>query len=71
MHSPQALEDSVVLAIPARELRKKLQEDFGFASRFYKAVTMLLLERLENLVKLYLKRRLGQIAPLQDVSLIF
>ncbi len=67
----KALEDSVVLAIPARELRKKLQEDFGFASRFYKAVTMLLLERLENLVKLYLKRRLGQIAPLQDVSLIF
>ena len=67
----KALEDSVVLAIPRQDLLEKLQEDFGFASRCYRAIAMLLLERFQNLVKLYLKRKLGQIAPLQDVPLIF
>ena len=67
----KAIEDSVVLAIPSQELLEKLQQDFGFASRFYRAITMLLLERFQNLVKLYLKRKLGQIAPLQDVPLFF
>ncbi len=67
----KALEDSVVLGIPSQKLLEKLQEDLEFASRFYRAIAMLLLERFENSVQLYLKRRLGQIAPLQDVALIF
>jgi bacteriocin-type transport-associated protein len=67
----KATEESVVLAIPSEELLEKLSQDFGFASRFYRAIAMLLLERFQSLVKLYLKRRLGQIAPLQDVPLIF
>jgi CRP-like cAMP-binding protein len=67
----KSAEDSVVLAIPSDELLEKLSRDFGFASRFYRAIAMLLLERFQSLVKLYLKRKLGQIAPLQDVPLIF
>jgi CRP-like cAMP-binding protein len=67
----KATEESVVLAIPSEELLEKLLQDFGFASRFYRAIAMLLLERFQSLVQLYLKRRLGQIAPLQDVPLIF
>ena len=42
----QALEDSFVLAIPRRRLNARLAEDLGFASRFYRALSMLLADRL-------------------------
>lgn len=70
-NSIKAIKESLILAIPTQELFTKLQADFGFASRFYRAVSMLLLERFQQLITLYLKKRLGQIAPLQDVPLIF
>jgi CRP-like cAMP-binding protein len=42
----QALEDSLVLAIPRRRLNARLAEDLAFASRFYRALSMLLADRL-------------------------
>jgi CRP/FNR family transcriptional regulator, cyclic AMP receptor protein len=42
----RAVEDSVVLAIPHRRLHTRLTEDPGFASRFYRALSMLLADRL-------------------------
>lgn len=49
-----ALEPSVVLAIPRRQLEIKIQEDAGFAARFYRALAVFLSDRLRSTV-----RRLG------------
>lgn len=47
----QTLEESVVLAIPRTQLAVKLQEDVAFASRFYRALAILLSHRLRGTVK--------------------
>ncbi|MGK7876548.1 MAG: cyclic nucleotide-binding domain-containing protein [Xenococcaceae cyanobacterium] len=67
----KALENSVLLAVPRQELLEKLWQDLGFASRFYRAISILLLDRFQRLVKLYLRRKMWQIAPLQDVPMLF
>lgn len=43
----KALEDSLVLGIPRPKLIAKLQQDVGFASRFYQAITTLLANKLQ------------------------
>jgi CRP-like cAMP-binding protein len=43
-----AVERSFVLAIPRRRLTAKLAEDEGFASRFYRAMSMFLADRLRT-----------------------
>ena len=45
-----ALTDSSVIAIDRAEVRLKLEEDVGFASRFYKAIAVLLSDRLRSTV---------------------
>lgn len=50
----QAIEESEVMAIPRIELTIKLQQDKGFASRFYHAISLCMAERLRGTV-----RRLG------------
>jgi len=47
----QTLEDSLVLAIPRSELADKLSQDEGFASRFYRALAILLSHRLRGTVR--------------------
>lgn len=44
----QALEPSMVLAIPRRRLNARLKEDPGFAGRFYRALAMFLADRLRS-----------------------
>ncbi|MBW4520011.1 MAG: cyclic nucleotide-binding domain-containing protein [Scytolyngbya sp. HA4215-MV1] len=44
----RALEDSIVLSVPQRMLSEKLQQDEGFAARFYRAVAMFLSSRLRS-----------------------
>ena len=51
----KAIENSVVLAVPRDELLEKLNQDLGFASRFYRVIAILLLERFQGLIKLYFK----------------
>ncbi len=46
-----ALEPTIVLAISWQQARAKLQQDIWFASRFYKALAMLLSSRLRSTVK--------------------
>jgi CRP/FNR family transcriptional regulator, cyclic AMP receptor protein len=46
-----ALETGIVLAIPCSQLRHKLQQDMWFASRFYRALAILLSSRLRSTVK--------------------
>ncbi|WP_205370839.1 cyclic nucleotide-binding domain-containing protein [Thermoleptolyngbya sp. PKUAC-SCTB121] len=47
----QTLEDSTVLAIPRAQLAEKLQQDEGFGCRFYRALAILLSQRLRGTVK--------------------
>lgn len=46
-----ALEKSIVLAISWQQVRHKLQQDIWFASRFYRAMAILLSSRLRSTVK--------------------
>ncbi|UBF30470.1 cyclic nucleotide-binding domain-containing protein (plasmid) [Kovacikia minuta CCNUW1] len=45
-----ALQDSLVLAIPRSQLAIKLQQDVGFAARFYRVLATLLSNRLQGLL---------------------
>lgn len=67
----RATENSTVLAVDRAALRAKIAEDIGFAARFYRAIAMLLLERFSRLVRYFLRPKMGQAQPLQDVPLIF
>jgi CRP/FNR family transcriptional regulator, cyclic AMP receptor protein len=46
-----ALHPTIVLAISCQQVRQKLQQDIWFASRFYKALAILLSSRLRSTVK--------------------
>ncbi|MEM7592236.1 MAG: cyclic nucleotide-binding domain-containing protein [Cyanobacteria bacterium P01_A01_bin.83] len=45
-----ALEDSVLLALPRPLLIAKLQQDLGFAARFYSAIAALLADKLQEII---------------------
>lgn len=47
----QTLEQSLVLALSRQILSEKLQQDVGFASRFYRALAILLSNRLRGTVQ--------------------
>ncbi|MBW4650473.1 MAG: cyclic nucleotide-binding domain-containing protein [Kastovskya adunca ATA6-11-RM4] len=47
----EAVEDSLLLSIPRRQLLEKLEEDQGFAARFYRAIAIFLSTRLRGTVK--------------------
>lgn len=67
----RAAENSTVLAVDCAALRAKIAEDIGFAARFYRAIAMLLSERFSRLVRYFLRPKMRQAPPLQDVPLIF
>lgn len=46
----KAAEHSLVLSIPRQKLADKLQQDVGFASRFYRALAIFLSDRLRGTV---------------------
>ncbi len=46
----KAVEDSLVLAIARSQLLAKLQQDVGFATRFYRAIATLLSDRFQGLL---------------------
>jgi bacteriocin-type transport-associated protein len=46
----RATESSVVLSIPRQQLAAKLQQDVGFASRFYRVIATLLSHRLQEML---------------------
>jgi bacteriocin-type transport-associated protein len=63
----QAVENSLVLAIPRAHLVEKLQEDEGFASRFYRAIAIFLSTRLRGTVR-YLGYAKGQLLQEDNTS---
>lgn len=47
----KAIEETQVLAIPRRQLIAKLQQDTGFASRFYYGISLCLSDRMRGTVR--------------------
>lgn len=65
-----ALEKSLVISIPQPQLAMKLQQDVGFASRFYRAIAILLTDRLQNITALLNRSKLVPDQSLRDVLFI-
>lgn len=61
-----ALQDSVVLAIPRSQLSVKLEQDQGFAARFYRAIATFLSDRLRATVG---QLGYGDVGSLEDVAI--
>lgn len=45
-----AITETILLAIPKQQLLAKLEQDVGFAARFYRAIAIFLADRLRNTV---------------------
>jgi bacteriocin-type transport-associated protein len=67
----KAVENSLVLALPSQHLLTALRQDLEFATRFYRVLAILLLDRFERLVSKFTRRQNIKIPPLQDVPLLF
>ncbi|MBD2299686.1 MULTISPECIES: cyclic nucleotide-binding domain-containing protein [Nostocales] len=46
----KVIEDSLILAIPKQQLAVKLQQDIGFSSRFYRVISILSANRLQEIL---------------------
>lgn len=66
----KAVEKSLVMSITQQELAAKLQQDVGFASRFYRAIAILLSDRLQSTVNQFGRSNLAQGQPLRDVLFV-
>jgi bacteriocin-type transport-associated protein len=67
----KALEKSLVMSIPLLQLETKLEQDAGFASRFYRAIAILLSDRLQNIINRLDRSKLAPDQPIKDVLFIF
>jgi bacteriocin-type transport-associated protein len=67
----KAIERSLVLSIPQQQLAKKLQQDVSFASHFYRAIAILLSDRLQYVVNQFGNSRFAQASPLREILLVF
>lgn len=66
----QAVEKSLVISIPQQELGVKLQQDVGFASRFYRAIAIILADRIQTTINKLTRSSTVQGQPLRDVLVI-
>jgi bacteriocin-type transport-associated protein len=77
LHTPattttvKAVERSLVMSIPQQQLAAKLQQDFEFAARFYRAITILLFERMRRLVRQVGRSSQVQGQPIRDALFVF
>jgi bacteriocin-type transport-associated protein len=66
----KAVEKSLVMSIPRQKLVTKLQQDVGFAARFYRAIAILLFDRLQNIADQLGRSNQAQGQSLRDVLCI-
>ena len=66
-----AVETSQVLSIPLLLLEDKLEREVDFAARFYRAIAILLLNRLENILHRLGRHKLAPDSSIKDVLFIF
>ena len=67
----QAVDDSVLLAIPIQDLKAKLQNDLKFAANFYRAIDLILSYRVERLIEVPEKLRFSEQHNSRDVLNVF
>ena len=66
----KALDKSLLMSIPQRQLAAKLQQDAGFAARFYRVIAILLSDRLQSIASQLSRTKLIPSEPLKDVLFI-
>ncbi|MBD1835206.1 cyclic nucleotide-binding domain-containing protein [Cyanobacteria bacterium FACHB-472] len=66
----KAIEKSLVMSITQQQLAAKLQQDVGFASRFYRAIAILLSDRLQSIVSQLTRSKLAQGQALRDMLFV-
>ncbi|MBW4562717.1 MAG: cyclic nucleotide-binding domain-containing protein [Mojavia pulchra JT2-VF2] len=66
----KAVEKSLVLSISQQELATKLQRDVGFASRFYRAIAIMLSDRIQSIINQLGRSNIAQGQPLKDVLFV-
>ncbi|BAB73730.1 cyclic nucleotide-binding domain-containing protein [Anabaena sp. FACHB-709] len=66
----KAVEKSLVMSIPVGELAAKLQQDVGFAAHFYRAIAIIISDRIQNTIHQLGRRNLAQSQHLRDVLFI-
>ena len=66
-----AIEKSQVLSIPILQLEAKLESDIGFAARFYRAIAILLSDKLETIIARLGRSKLAPDSSIKDVLFIF
>jgi CRP-like cAMP-binding protein len=71
MQSVQAIEDSLVLAIPAAVMQQKLQDDPSFAAHFYQANALLLARRLNFLIPRLNPETISAYQSQQEIVTVF
>ena len=62
----KAADRSLLLAVPQQQLSVKLQQNVGFASRFYRAIAAILVDRLRDQL---MRRGFGRLAYKRGQSL--
>lgn len=65
----KSLEKSLVMSISQEKLATKLQQDAGFASRFYRAIAIMFLDRIQNMIRQH-GRRIIQTKSLRDMLFV-
>ncbi len=69
--SIRALTKGLVISLPLEKLEQKLYLDKGFAGRFYRAIAILYLNRLQHLLDRLGRRNFAKSQPVRDVLYIF
>ncbi|MGL5942258.1 MAG: cyclic nucleotide-binding domain-containing protein [Waterburya sp.] len=67
----RALKKCLVMSLPVQEVKNKLYEDKGFAARFYRAIAVLYLNRLQNLLNRLGRKNFAKSQSVRDVLYIF
>ncbi len=68
--SVKALQRSLLQSIPRQSLIVKLEEDIGFAARFYRAIAIMYADRLANAIDRFSNRKLARNEAIPDVLFI-
>jgi bacteriocin-type transport-associated protein len=66
-----AVAKSQILSIPLLELEAKLEREVDFAARFYRAIAILLSDRLESIIARLGRSKLAPDTSIKDVLFIF
>ncbi|NJM22437.1 MAG: cyclic nucleotide-binding domain-containing protein [Richelia sp. RM2_1_2] len=66
----KAVEQSVILSIPGDKLQGKLEQDVNFSARFYRLITILFANKIQNTINQLGSTSTAQAQPLKDIFFI-